>query len=75
MILLRPEPSLRGQLTILGQVISGLDAVMRISQRPSSQTTSEPFFKPLKDVEIRGIVIQEAPAEQPGGSGSPVPNR
>jgi cyclophilin family peptidyl-prolyl cis-trans isomerase len=65
MILLRPEPSIRGQATILGQVVEGLDAVMRISQRPSTQSSSEPFFKPLKDIEIRGVVITERPTDRP----------
>jgi len=65
MILLRPEPSIRGQATILGQVVKGLDAVMQISQRPSTQRTSEPFFKPLKDIEIRGITIGERPKRAP----------
>jgi cyclophilin family peptidyl-prolyl cis-trans isomerase len=65
MIVLRPRPEWTGQATVLGQVVSGLDVAKKISRRPSTQQSTRPFFKPLKDIEIRGIVIEEVPAAGP----------
>jgi cyclophilin family peptidyl-prolyl cis-trans isomerase len=59
MIVLRPEPDWKGQFTVLGQVVEGLDTVQKISKLPSSEQASRPFFKPLKDVHIRKISIVE----------------
>ena len=61
-VMLRPEPALLGQVTVLGQVTKGLDVVKRISEVASSAQTSRPAFKPLKDVTIRDIVLRELPA-------------
>lgn len=63
LILLRPEPSWTGQFTVLGQVVSGLDVVGKISKTPSSETRSRPFHKPLQDVEIRSVSIRVAPGQ------------
>ncbi len=54
-ILLRPQPALSGQVTVLGQVVKGLDVVQKISEQPNSGQAVRPFFKPLKDIGIRGI--------------------
>ena len=59
MIMLRSEPSWSGQATVLGQVVEGLDVVDKISRLPNSEQASRPFFKPLKDVTIRTIVVSE----------------
>ena len=59
MILLRQQPSWAGQATVLGQVVRGLDVAQRISRRPSTQGTSKPFFKPLKDIRILRVTISE----------------
>jgi peptidyl-prolyl cis-trans isomerase A (cyclophilin A)/peptidyl-prolyl cis-trans isomerase-like 1 len=59
MIVLRPEPSWKGQLTVLGQVVQGLEVVQKISKLPSSEQASRPFYRPLKDVHIRKITIVE----------------
>lgn len=58
-IIIRPRPEWAGQVTVLGQVVSGLDIVKKISKLPSTQQSSSPQFKPLKDVPIRRIVIEE----------------
>ena len=59
MILLRPHPELAGQVTVLGQVVKGLDVVQRISRVPSSGLDEQPFFKPENPVEIRRVSIRE----------------
>ena len=59
MILLRPEPTWTGQFTVLGQVVSGLEIVRNISRLPNSHRASQPYYKPLKDITIRKITIEE----------------
>lgn len=59
MIFLRPQPEMKGQLTVLGQVVEGLETVQKISRLPSTQQVERPFFKPLKDVRIRKVTIVE----------------
>src|SRR5262249_50286441 len=59
MIFLKPEPTLKAQITVLGQVIQGFDVVQKISRLPSSQMASRPYFKPLKDIHIRKVSITE----------------
>lgn len=61
-ILLRPQPAWTGQVTVLGQVVRGLDVVQRISRLPSSMRNSEPNFKPLTEVTIKSVTIREKPA-------------
>ena len=57
-ILLQPEPTMTGQLTVVGQVIDGLDNVRKLSRVPTSQQASRPFFKPLQDVRIRKVTVE-----------------
>ncbi len=59
MIMLKPQPETKGQLTVLGQVVEGLDVAQKISRLPSTQQASRPYYKPLKDVRIRKVVIAE----------------
>jgi peptidyl-prolyl cis-trans isomerase B (cyclophilin B) len=66
-ILLRPEPSWSAQVTVLGQVVQGLDVIQKISRLPSSQMASRPFYKPLKDVRIRKITVAEKQAAAQAG--------
>ncbi len=61
MIVLRPHPEWTGQATVLGQVVSGLEVAKKLSRRPSTQQSTRPFFKPLKDIEIRRVTIDEIP--------------
>lgn len=62
-IMLRPEPSWRGQFTVVGQIVEGLDVVQKISRLPSNQQTARPYYKPLKDVRIsRMTVVEGQPA-------------
>ncbi len=76
-ILLRPEPTWTGQLTVLGQVVEGLDVARKISLVPSTQRSQHPFYKPLKDVVIRRVTIEEREREAspeslgPGPDGGP----
>lgn len=67
MILLRPEPTWKGQITVLGQIVEGLDVVQKISRLPSSQMASRPYFRPLKDVHVRKIAIVERVPETSSG--------
>jgi peptidyl-prolyl cis-trans isomerase B (cyclophilin B) len=67
MIVLRAEPSWKAQVTVLGQVVKGLDVVQKISRMPSSQMSSRPYYKPLKDVHIRKITVAEKPVSAPAG--------
>jgi cyclophilin family peptidyl-prolyl cis-trans isomerase len=64
-ILLRPQPTWAGQVTVLGQVVDGLDIVQKISREPSSMRNSQPNFKPLREIRIRKIAIREKPAKAP----------
>ncbi len=58
LIMLRPQPEFTGQVTVVGQVVSGLDVAQRLSRRPSTQEASRPFYKPLRDIKIQRIVIE-----------------
>lgn len=64
-ILLKPQPAWTGQVTVLGQVVSGLETVQKISRVPSSMQGSRPFFKPVEEVKIQRVVIEEKPATAP----------
>jgi cyclophilin family peptidyl-prolyl cis-trans isomerase len=65
-VMLRPEPSYTGQVTVLGQVVEGLDVVQKLSRLPSSQTATKPFYKPLKDIRIVKVSVSEkTPAAKP----------
>lgn len=66
-LMLRPEPTWTGQFTVFAQVIDGLEVAKRISRLPSTQQTAQPFFKPLKDVHLRRVVVEEksAPGKAP----------
>lgn len=66
MIMLKPQPEMKGQLTVLGQVVEGLETVQRISRLPSTQQAERPYYKPLKDVRIRKIAIFEKEAGSGG---------
>ena len=71
MVMLRPEPTLVGQATVLGQVSEGLDVVRRLSRVPSNQQVTRPYFKPLKPLEMVSVTIVEKPsagATPAGGS-------
>ena len=61
MIVLRPHPELTGQATVLGQVVSGLEVAKKISRRPSTQQSERPYFKPLKDIPILKMEVEEVP--------------
>jgi cyclophilin family peptidyl-prolyl cis-trans isomerase len=58
-IILRPRPEWTGQLTVLGQIVSGIEVVTKISRQPSTELSSRPNFKPLKDIPILGVEIVE----------------
>jgi len=60
-IALRPEPGWTGQLTVVGQVVEGLDVARKISQLPSTGRGASPAFEPLKTVLIRDVTITEKP--------------
>ena len=66
-ILLRPQPTWNGQVTPLGQVVRGLDVVQRLSRSPSTGLNSKPNFKPLKELRIKNVTIQEKPGKAPAG--------
>ena len=63
MILFRPEPSWTGQVTVLGQVVRGMDIARKISRVPSNMQSSRPHFKPLEDLRIRRMTIEEQPSQ------------
>jgi cyclophilin family peptidyl-prolyl cis-trans isomerase len=62
-IMLRPQPTWTGQVTVLGQVVEGLDVVQRLSRLPSSMRNSQPNFKPLREVKIIKVTIREKPVK------------
>ncbi len=68
MIMLKPQPEMKGQVTVLGQVVDGLETVQRISRLPSTQQAERPYYKPLKDVRIRKVAILER-EKGPGSEG------
>ena len=63
-VMLRAEPSMNGQATVVGQVIDGLEVLGKISRLPSTEQGSRPYFRPLKDVKIQKITI--SPKNSPG---------
>lgn len=65
-ILLRPQPAWAGQVTVLGQVTSGLDVVQTLSRRPSTMKNSAPQFKPLTDIKIRSVTVTERATAEAG---------
>jgi len=60
-VTLRPEPALTGQVTVVGQVVEGLEILRRISKVPSNETAARPHYKPLKDIRILRVEIREKP--------------
>lgn len=68
-VMLRPEPSLTGQVTVIGQVVEGFEVLQRISRLPSTQQSSRPFFRPLNDIRTTKVVIFEK-QEEPTDTGS-----
>ncbi|HEX6850895.1 MAG TPA: peptidylprolyl isomerase [Candidatus Polarisedimenticolaceae bacterium] len=61
-ILLQAEPSMTGQLTVVGQVVEGLEIVRKISRVPTTQQATRPYFKPLQDVRIRKVSVEMQPS-------------
>lgn len=68
-VVLRPEPSMNGQATVVGQVTEGLDVLGKISRLPSTEQGSRPYFRPLKDIKIQKITI--SPKGQPAANSAP----
>ncbi len=58
-VMLRPEPALTGQVTVIGQVVEGFEVLQRISRLPSTQQASRPFFRPLNEIRTRKVVVME----------------
>jgi cyclophilin family peptidyl-prolyl cis-trans isomerase len=58
-VMLRPEPTLTGQVTVIGQVVEGFEVLQRISRVPSTQQSSRPFFRPLNEIRTRKVVVTE----------------
>ena len=69
MVMLRAEPSMNGQATVVGQVTDGLDVVAKMSRLPSNEQGSRPFFRPLKDIKIQKITISQK-GQAPAAAGS-----
>ena len=67
MILLRPIPTWSGQVTVLGQVVTGLKVVQELSNLPNHGQTRRPHFKPLKEIEIIKVTITEAGSPKTAG--------
>jgi peptidylprolyl isomerase len=55
-VVVTDQPSLKGQYTIFGEVISGMEVVDKISLSPATGD------RPLARVEIRSVVIRPEPA-------------
>ncbi len=68
-IVLRPEPAWTGQATVLGQVVDGIEILREVSKQPTTQQSSRPFFKPLKEIRIRSVAVTEKePVKAPGNA-------
>ena len=67
-VMLRAEPSMNGQATVVGQVTDGLEVLGKISRLPSTEQGSRPYFRPLKDVKIQKITITPKGAPAPPAS-------
>ena len=61
-ILLKPQPAWTGQVTVLGQVVQGLEQIQEISRVPHTGQDERPSWKPLEPVPIRRVTIEERPA-------------
>jgi len=61
LVLLHPEESWKGQATVLGQVLEGLDVVRKISRLPSTLQNETPHYRPLETVRIRSVTVRDLP--------------
>ena len=59
LITLKSHPEKTGFMTVFAQVTDNLDIVKKMSTVPTTELVQEPFFKPLKDVEIKKITVFE----------------
>jgi len=66
LILLRPHQAWTGQVTVLGQVVRGLDVAQAISRVPSTGQSERPFFRPKQDVRIQKVTILENKPDEGG---------
>jgi peptidyl-prolyl cis-trans isomerase A (cyclophilin A) len=67
MIVLRPEPTWTGQVTVFGQITEGLGVARAISRVPSSPATDSGALRPNEDIRIRTIRIKEREPAAAGG--------
>jgi cyclophilin family peptidyl-prolyl cis-trans isomerase len=59
-ICLAPQPGLDGRFTIIGEVVEGMDVVDKIG---SVKTSGPPSDRPLKDVVMEKVWIEQVPVE------------
>ena len=58
-ICLSERPELDGKWTVFGQVTDGMEVVDRIGKIPTSKRLKWPHYKPVEDIKIEKIVIEE----------------
>jgi len=66
LVTLRPEPTWTGQVTVLGQVVEGLQVVRSMSRVESNAELREPHYRPLEAIRIVRVSVSEKPARAEG---------
>ncbi len=58
-VLLAPAPAWQGRYTVVGQVVSGLDALRKFAELPTSGKTGSPPFRPAMPVSVNKATVTE----------------
>jgi cyclophilin family peptidyl-prolyl cis-trans isomerase len=57
------KPEFDGNLSVFGKIKTGEETLKALEEVATSLQNVQPFFKPLQDVVLRGVVINEQPRE------------
>ncbi len=61
------KPEFDGSLSIFGKIKAGEETLKALEEVATSLKNFQPFFRPLQDVVLRGIVINVQPREEASG--------
>jgi len=61
------KPEFDGNLSVFGKITAGEETLKALEEVATSLKNTQPFFKPLEDVVLRGVVITEQPREEASG--------
>lgn len=58
-ILLGPNPDLKGRFTIVGKVTKGLEIAQKLAERPTTGKEGKPPFRPTPKIQLGKVVVAE----------------